>query len=77
MILIPFIPEGIDENKIKLLDIFIIIPLISESPQVSDKEIEEIRANQKTMVENGRSERYQLQQNGVSIPLTRIKKDLL
>ena len=43
----PFIPEGIDINKIKLLDIFIIHSLISESPQVSDKEIEEIRANQK------------------------------
>jgi glutamate--cysteine ligase len=40
----PFIPEGIDENKIKLLDIFIMHSLISESPQVSDKEIEEIRS---------------------------------
>ena len=51
----PFIPEGIDEDKIKLLDIYIIHSLISESPEVSDAEIEEIRANQKAMVENGRS----------------------
>jgi len=72
----PFIPEGIDENKIKLLDIFIIHSLISESPQVSDKEIEEIRANQKTMVENGRSENIKLQQNGVSTPLQELKKIL-
>tara|TARA_Y100001960_G_C14659235_1_gene819907 strand:- start:194 stop:1294 length:1101 start_codon:yes stop_codon:yes gene_type:complete len=70
----PFIPEGIDENKIKLLDIFIIHSLISESPHVSDKEIEEIRANQKIMVENGRSEDVKLQQNGVSTPLKELKK---
>ena len=70
----PFIPEGIDENQIKLLDIFIMHSLISESPQVSDKEIEEIRANQKIMVENGRSANIQLQQNGVSIPLKELKK---
>ena len=70
----PFIPEGIDENKIKILDIFIIHSLISESPHVSDKEIEEIRANQKIMVENGRSEDVKLQQNGVSTPLKELKK---
>ena len=64
----PFIPEGIDENKIKLLDIFIMHSLISESPQVSNKEIEEIRTNQKIMVENGRSEDVKLEQNGVSTP---------
>ena len=70
----PFIPEGIDENKIKLLDIFIIHSLISESPQVSNKEIEEIRTNQKIMVENGRSEDVKLEQNGVSTPLKELKK---
>ena len=70
----PFIPEGIDENKIKLLDIFIMHSLISKSPQVSDKEIKEIRANQKTMVENGRSKDIKLEQNGVSIPLSELKK---
>jgi glutamate--cysteine ligase len=70
----PFIPEGIDENKIKLLDIFIIHSLISESPQVSNKEIEEIRTNQKIMVESGRSENVKLEQNGVSTPLKELKK---
>ena len=70
----PFIPEGIDENKIKLLDIFIMHSLISESPQASDKEIEEIRANQKTMVENGRSKDVTLEQDGVSTPLKELKK---
>jgi len=70
----PFIPEGINENKIKLLDIFIIHSLISKSPQVSEKEIEEIRANQKTMVENGRSKDIKLEQNGLSVPFAELKK---
>jgi glutamate--cysteine ligase len=70
----PFIPEGIDVNKIKLLDIFIMHSLISESPQVSDIEIEEIRANQKTMVENGRSENVTLEQNGIPTPLKELQK---
>ena len=70
----PFIPEGIDENKIKLLDIFIMHSLISESPQISDKELEEIRANQKTMVENGRSKEVELEKNGVATPLKELKK---
>ena len=72
----PFIPEGIDENKIKLLDIFIMHSLISESPQVSNKEIEEIRTNQKIMVESGRSEDVKLEQNGSLNPLQRTKKNL-
>ena len=69
----PFIPEGIDEDKIKLLDIYIIHSLISESPEVSDAEIEEIRANQKAMVESGRSKDLMLRQNGVQIPLTKLQ----
>ena len=69
----PFIPEGIDEDKIKLLDIYIIHSLISESPEVSDAEIEEIRANQKAMVESGRSKDLMLWQNGVHIPLTKLQ----
>src|SRR6056300_1665649 len=69
----PFIPEGINENKIKLLDIYIIHSLISESPEFSDKEIEEIRTNQKVMVENGRSKDLKLRLNGIQIPLAKLQ----
>jgi glutamate--cysteine ligase len=72
----PFIPEGIDENKIKLLDIFIIHSLISESPLASDEEIEEIKTNQKNMVRNGRSKDLKLIRNGVQIPLSELKTNL-
>jgi glutamate--cysteine ligase len=69
----PFIPEGIDENKIKLLDVYIMHSLISNSPQVSDKEIEEMRANQKIMVGNGRSKDIKLRRNGEDIQLLELK----
>ena len=70
----PYIPEGIDENKIKLLDIYIMHSLISESPAVSNSEIEEIRSNQKAMVRNGRSKDAKLIKNGVSIQLRELRK---
>jgi glutamate--cysteine ligase len=69
----PFIPEGIDENKIKLLDVYIMHSLISDSPKVSDKEIEEMRANQKIMVENGRSQGIKLKHDGTEISLVELK----
>jgi len=69
----PFIPEGIDENKIKLLDVYIMHALISDSPEVSDTEIEEMRANQKAMVESGRSKDIKLKRGGVDIPLLELK----
>tara|TARA_B100001250_G_scaffold159236_1_gene136773 strand:+ start:1 stop:1218 length:1218 start_codon:yes stop_codon:yes gene_type:complete len=69
----PFIPEGIDENKIKLLDVYIMHALISDSPEVSDTEIEEMRANQKVMVESGRSKDIKLKRGGVDVPLLELK----
>ena len=38
----PFIPQGINENKIKLLDVFLMHSLISDSPFISEEEIDEI-----------------------------------
>ena len=73
----PFMPEGIDKNKIKLLDIYIIHSLISESPLVSKEEIEEIKANQRTMVRHGRSKDLKLVRNGVPVPLSQLKATFL
>jgi gamma-glutamylcysteine synthetase len=47
--------------------------LISDSPKVSDKEIEEMRANQKIMVENGRSQGIKLKRDGTEISLVELK----
>ena len=73
----PFIPEGIDANKIKLLDIFIIHSLISKSPFITRDEIGEIKVNQRTMVRNGRSTDIRLIQNGVLVPILEIRNIFL
>ena len=73
----PFIPEGIDINKIKLLDIYIIHSLVSESPYMSDAEIKEIKTNQKTMVSEGRLKNTMLSKNGDLVSLTELRKIFL
>ena len=73
----PFIPEGIDINKIKLLDIYIIHSLVSESPYMSDEEIKEIKTNQKTMVSEGRLKNTMLSKNGDLVSLTELRKIFL
>ena len=73
----PFIPEGIDVNKIKLLDIYITHSLISESPLMLDEEINEIRANQKIMVSEGRFKNIMLSKNGDLVSLTELRKNFL
>ena len=73
----PFIPEGIDVNKIKLLDIYITHSLISDSPLMLDEEINEIRANQNIMVCEGRLENLMLSKGGELISLTELRKNFL
>ena len=73
----PFIPEGIDVNKIKLLDIYITHSLISKSPLMSDEEIKEIRDNQKIMVSEGRLKNVMLSKDGDFISLLELRKNFL
>ena len=73
----PFIPEGININKIKILDIFIIHSLVSESPYMSDAEIKEIKANQKTIVNKGRLKDVMLSKSGNLISLVEMRKIFL
>ena len=56
----PFVPEGISLNNIKVLDLFLMHSLISESPLISYEESDEIRLNQMKMVERGRSDEVRL-----------------
>ena len=73
----PFIPEGIDVNRIKLLDIYITHSLISESPLMVDEEIKEIRANQKIMVSEGRLKNVMLNKGGEFVSLTELRENFL
>ena len=71
----PFVPEGISLNNIKVLDLFLMHSLISESPLISDEESDEIRVNQIKMVEHGRSDEVQLTRAGLSLSLSQVRKD--
>ena len=71
----PFVPEGISLNNIKVLDLFLMHSLISESPFISDKEGDEIRLNQIKMVEHGRSDEVDLTRAGLSLSLPQVRKD--
>ena len=63
----PFLPVGIDEETIRLIDIFLLHCLWSESPDDSPAESAEMRDNQRRVVENGRRAGLELTRHGVPI----------
>ena len=65
----PFVPEGISLNNIKVLDLFLMHSLISESPSYLRQRSDEIRVNQIKMVEHGRSDEVELTRAGLSLSL--------
>ena len=71
----PFVPEGISINNIKVLDLFLMHSLISESPLISDEESDAIRSNQMKMVQGGRSDEVKLNKAGSSLSLSKIRKN--
>ena len=70
----PYVPEGISLNNIKVLDLFLMHALISDSPFVSIEESEAIRLNQAKMVRNGRSDDLELAHDGDLLSLSKIRK---
>jgi len=73
----PFVPEGISENQIKLLDVFLMHGLLSDSPLITDEENQNMQRNHKVMVLDGRSEDLQLIQDGKPSNLDSVKKAYL
>jgi glutamate--cysteine ligase len=71
----PYIPEGISIDNIKMLDLFLMHSLISDSPYISDEEGNQIRLNHVQMVEHGRSDSTQLKHAGSSSSLEDLRKD--
>ena len=71
----PFIPEGISTNNIKLLDVFLMHALISDSPIISEQEAIEIQFNHSAMVERGRDKDVSLSKEGALFPLADVKKN--
>jgi glutamate--cysteine ligase len=73
----PFLPVGIDEETIRLIDVFLLHCLWSESPADSPAESAEMRDNQRRVVEGGRRPELSLSRAGDSVSMRAWGEDLL
>ncbi|MEH6449340.1 MAG: glutamate--cysteine ligase [Oleispira sp.] len=73
----PFLTLGMDETHIHFLDVFLTHCLFSDSPDISNGEYAEIKANQHDSVMQGRDAKLNLSKNGESIGLRRWGNELL
>ncbi|MFN3376928.1 MAG: glutamate--cysteine ligase [Burkholderiaceae bacterium] len=65
----PFVPVGITADTIRLLDVFLLHCLLSESPLDTPEEIAELQKNQHLTAERGREPGLELLRNGQRIAL--------
>ena len=65
----PFVPVGITASTMRLLDVFLLHCLLSDSPPDTPAEIAELRANQLLAAERGRESGLRLQRQGREVPL--------
>ncbi|MCW8181504.1 glutamate--cysteine ligase [Verminephrobacter eiseniae] len=73
----PFVPVGITAATMRLLDVFLLHCLLSDSPPDTPEEIAELQHNQQLAAERGREPGLRLQRNGHSLPLTDWGAELL
>ena len=66
----PFVPVGITAPTMRLLDVFLLHCLLSDSPPDTPAEIAELQRNQHLTAEQGREPGLQLQRNGQNVALT-------
>lgn len=73
----PLLPVGIDAEQIRFLDAFMLYCLLSESPELSLKEYEEIQYNQQQVALEGRNPSLMLKKNDQPIAFALVAKKLL
>ncbi len=66
----PFVPVGITASTMRLLDVFLLHCLLSDSPPDTPEEIAELKQNQHLTAERGRESGLHLTRNGQSVLLT-------
>ncbi|PIF90200.1 glutamate-cysteine ligase [Acidovorax sp. 62] len=66
----PFVPVGITAPTMRLLDVFLLHCLLSDSPPDTPAEIAELQRNQHLTAERGREPGLQLQRNSQNVALT-------
>ncbi|CAM3902615.1 glutamate--cysteine ligase [Paracidovorax anthurii] len=65
----PFAPVGIDATTMRLLDVFLLHCLLSDSPPDTPAEIEALKRNQHLTAERGREPGLRLERGGREVPL--------
>jgi glutamate--cysteine ligase len=65
----PFCPIGIEPSTCRLLDVFLLHCLVTDSPNDTPAEIREIQANQQTVALRGREPGLTLKRAGDDVPL--------
>ena len=73
----PFVPVGITAPTMRLLDVFLLHCLLSDSPPDTPTEIAELKHNQHLTAERGREPGLQLSRNGQSVALTEWGAEVL
>ena len=73
----PFESMGISAQTMRLLDVFLLHCLLSDSPADSPAEIAEMKHNQHMAAERGREPGLQLQRNGQAVALTQWGAEIL
>lgn len=66
----PFEPLGINTSTMRMLDVFLLHCLLSDSPDDSPEEITQLKHNQHLVAERGREPGLQLQRGSESVTLT-------
>jgi len=73
----PFVPVGITVDTMRVLDVFLLHCLLTDSPPDTPQEIAELRANQLLAASRGREDGLCLQRCGQSVPLVAWGADIL
>jgi len=73
----PFLPLGIDAQQIRFLDIFLLFCLLSDSPEITTAEDEEIQANLRQVIMEGRKPSLTLQSAGQPLAFQKMAQQLL
>ena len=73
----PFVPVGITAPTMRLLDVFLLHCLLSDSPPDTPAEIADLKRNQHLTAERGREPGLMLTRNGHSVPLAEWGAEVL
>jgi len=73
----PFVPIGITPQSLRLLDVFLLHCLLSDSPPDTPQEITELKHNQHLAAARGREPGLSLQRNGRDVKLTDWGQELV